>query len=61
MCSDGDFAIANGGDGHQMSNATSVNPKTSRCIFGKIFSFFHFFPFMRLLSTVGFLNLTKFH
>jgi hypothetical protein len=45
VCSDGDFAIANGLDGHQMSSATSVNPKTIHCIFGKIFSFFSFFSF----------------
>jgi hypothetical protein len=44
VCSDGDFAIASGNDGHQMLGATIVNPKITRCIFGKIFSFFHFFP-----------------
>ncbi len=61
MCSNGDFTVASGGDGHQTLGAIVVNPKTSRCIFGKIFSFFHFFSFMRLLTTSGFRNLAKFH
>ncbi len=61
MCSDGDFTVASGGDGQQTSGAIVVILKTSRCIFGKIFSFFHFFSFMRLLTTGGFRNLAKFH
>jgi predicted permease len=43
VCTDGDFAIANDDNGHQMSSAIAIKPKTSHCILGKIFSIFFIF------------------
>jgi hypothetical protein len=59
MCCDGDFAIASGGDKHQMLGAKAANLKTSHYVFGEIFFFFHS-PLCDSLTAIGFCNLVKF-